>query len=205
MMIFKLRNARLNSSGLTLLEMLVVLVLISLISVLLLQSLSFILQLRSRLLDHLSDLQRGAIQEAWFRSTTAGIVTDYHDGQNIFQGQEREFSGLTLAPLEANYGALLPFAWQLHFDGETTTLRYRKSDGESWDVASWKGDLGTFRYLDTQGKWHSQWPPQFFTQTPPQIPRAILLEAQRRQTQMTWMVSLTDRDIARYDIRKDGW
>lgn len=200
-MIFKARRTTFNLHGFTLLEMLVVLVLVSLISTLLLQSLSYILQLRSRLLVHLDDLQYGAVQEAWFRSTTAGIITDYYDGKNIFQGTEREFSGLTLNPLEANTGALSPFAWQLQSEGGKTVLRYRKSDGEYWEVASWSGERGTFRYMDTQGKWYTQWPPPFFSQTPPQIPNFILLEAHRRQTAMTWMVQLTDRDIARFDNR----
>ncbi len=200
-MIFKLRHPKYHLHGFTLLEMLVVLVLVSLISTLLLQSLSYILQLRSHLQVHLDDLQHGAIQEAWFRSTTAGIITDYYDGKNIFQGTEREFSGLTLNPLEANLGALSPFAWQLQTEGGRTSLRYRKSDGEYWEVASWTGEPGTFRYMDIQGKWHTQWPPPFFSETPPQIPRFILLEAQRRQTAMTWMVQLADRNIARFDNR----
>jgi general secretion pathway protein J len=153
------------------------------------------------LLIHLDDLQHGAIQEAWFRSTTTGIVTDYYDGKNIFQGQEREFSGLTLSPLEANSGSLSPFAWQLQSEAGRTSLRYRKMDGEYWEVASWTGEPGTFRYMDTEGKWYTQWPPPFFTKTPPQIPSFILLEAQRRQTAMTWIVPLTDRNEARFDNR----
>lgn len=191
-----------SRSGFTLLEVLVVLVIIGLLSTLLLEGFSFVLDLRFRLLTQLQDVQQSALQEYGFRSSTAALVPDYHNGKHLFQGNAHELSGLTLAPLEASIGEVLPFAWQIQHQEGMTTLRYRKSDGDYWEVAHWPGEEGRFLYQDEAGKWYPQWPPQSFTATsPPQLPSLILLQGQRRQTPMTWIVSLTDNNITVSDMR----
>lgn len=188
--------------GFTLLEMLVVLVLVGLLSTLLLQGFFYILHLRAGLLVQLSDLQYGALQEHWFRSTIAATVADYSDGKNIFRGNEHEFSGLTMAPLEASIGMLAPYAWELQSQEGRTTLRYRKGEGDYWEVATWLGERGSFRYMDTNGKWYNQWPPQFFSSNiPAQLPTIILLQGQRRQTPITWIVPVMGNKFSPRDSR----
>ncbi len=190
--------------GFTLLEMLVVLILVGFISTLLLQGFSYVLHLRSRFLVQLYDLQQGTLQEHWFRSTTAAIVTDYKGGESMFQGKERELSGLTLSALDTTLGVPTPFAWQMDYSDGMMVLRYQNSQGEKWDVARWLGDEGHFRYMARDGKWHNQWPPQFGT-SPPQIPRLILLLGKRRQTLITWIVKLAEHDATRIDYRVEDW
>lgn len=188
------------SHGFTLLEMLVVLVLVGLISMLLLESFTYILHLRSRFLEQLDDSQRGILQEYWFRSTLAGIITDYEDGQSIFQGQPRELSGLTLAALDMQVGIPTSFAWQLQYTDGITTLRYQNSQGDYWEVAKWSGDSGEFQYMSMEGEWHKQWPPQFGLKAL-QIPKMILFQGQRRQLPINWLVKLSDANYTRYDYR----
>jgi general secretion pathway protein J len=196
------RSHKPTTRGFTLLEMLVVLVLVGLLSTLLLQGFFYILHLRAGLLVQLSDLQYGSLQEHWFRSTTAATVADYGDGKSIFRGNEHEFSGLTIAPLEASIGVLAPYAWELQYKEGMTTLRYRKGDGDYWEVATWLGEHGSFRYMDTSGKWYNQWPPQFFSNNiPAQLPAIILLQGQRRQTPTTWIVQLTGNKLTPKDSR----
>ncbi len=187
--------------GFTLLEMLVVLVLVGFISTLLLQGFSYVLHLRSGVLAQLEDSQQGALQEYWFRSTTAAIVTDYRGGEHVFKGEERQFSGLTIAALDQTTGMQSAFVWQLQYADGVTVLRYRNGKGIDWEVARWLGDFGHFRYLAVDGQWHSQWPPSFGLE-PPQIPTAILLLGQRRQTRFTWIVKLVDHDQERFDYRE---
>ncbi|MDM8558492.1 prepilin-type N-terminal cleavage/methylation domain-containing protein [Candidatus Parabeggiatoa sp. HSG14] len=186
--------------GFTLLEVLVVLILVSVISTLLLEGVFHILQLRSRFVTHIYDLQQGAIIEYWFRSSTAAIVTDYREGEHIFKGDEHQFSGLTLAALDVATGVPTNFTWQLQYDGGVTRLRYQNSKDEYWVVAHWLGDEGYFRYMAKDGEWHDKWPPQFGKE-PPQIPRLILLQGQRRQTPFTWIVKLAEHNRTRIDYR----
>jgi general secretion pathway protein J len=189
-------------SGFTLLEMLVVLIIVSLVSMLLMQLLSYILYLRSQFLTQLGDLQQGEIQYHWFRSSTAAIVTDYVNGKHIFQGKSNEFSGLTLAALDARTGIPTPFTWQLKNEEDTTVLRYQNSRAEYWEVSRWLGKRGSFRYRAADGEWYTQWPPNLGV-TPPQLPEAVLLLGQRRQTLTTWMVKLTEFNLTKIDQRLD--
>ncbi len=195
-------NKWLRLRGFTLLEMLVVLILVAFISTLILQGFAFIFQLRSRFLLQFDDLQQGAVQEHWFRSSTMAIVTDYLEGEHIFKGEEREFSGLTLAALDAMIGVPTPFAWQLKYKEGNMVLSYKNAKDEYWEVAHWLNDAGYFRYMAKNGEWYEQWPPKFGVNQS-QIPRAIFLFGQRRQTPVTWIVNLTDYDVTRRDHRLD--
>ncbi len=195
-----MKNKWSRLQGFTLLEMLVVLILVAFISTLILQGFSFIFQLRSRFLLQLDDLQQGTIQEHWFRSSTAAIVTDYHDGEHIFKGEERELSGLTLVALDAMIGIPTSFAWQLKYEEGNMVLWYKNAKGEYWEVARWINDEGYFRYMAKNGEWYTQWPPKFGANQP-QIPRAIFLFGKQRQTSITWIVNLTDHNITRRDHR----
>ncbi|MDM8564194.1 prepilin-type N-terminal cleavage/methylation domain-containing protein [Candidatus Halobeggiatoa sp. HSG11] len=177
--------------GFTLLEMLVVLVLVSFITVLLLEGFSYVLHLRSSFLNQFENLQRGALQEYWFRSTTAGIIVDYKDGKNVFKGKERQFSGLTLAALDQNIGVPTPFIWKMEYADGMTILRYKNK--KTWDVSHWLGKNGKFRYLDKDGKWHNKWPPKIGLDIP-QIPKVIQFQGQRRNQAITWIVKLSDKD-----------
>ena len=188
--------------GFTLLEMLVVLVLVAFISTLILQGFSFTFQLRSRFLEQLDNLQRGAIQEHWFRSSTAAIVTDYINGEHIFKGKEREFSGLTIVALDAKMGVPMNFVWQLKQVDGIMVLRYQNSKGEYWKVTQWLGEEGYFRYMARNGDWYEQWPPKLGIELP-QIPHAILFLGQRRQEPLTWIVKLAEHDTTKHDYRSN--
>lgn len=189
-------------NGFTLLEMLVVLVLVSLISVLMLQGLAYTLQLRTRFLVVLDDLQTGLLQAYWFRSTTEGLITDYKDGKNVFQGTAETFSGLTLAALDGLPGVPLPFAWEIQQIGEETRLIYRNQHQEVWEIGHWFGVEGEFQYRAGDGKWYTEWPPKFGLE-PPQLPSMIVFNGKRRQTPITWIVKLVDFNKGRVDVRED--
>jgi general secretion pathway protein J len=187
--------------GFTLLEMLVVLVLVGLISTLLLQGFSYVLHLRTRFLIHLENAQQGALKEYWFRGTVAAILADYKNGEHIFQGNERQLTGLTIAPLDNVAGVPSTLTWQLQSADGMTILNYQNSRGESWEVARWQGNEGHFSYRAVDGKWYDQWPPKLGME-PPQLPRLIVLEGIRHQTPFTWVVKMIERDYSRWDVRK---
>jgi general secretion pathway protein J len=182
-----------NVKGFTILEMLVVLVLVSFISALLLEGFSYVLHLRSSFLAQLEDLQRGTLQEYWFRSTTAAIITDYRDGSNIFKGEERKFSGLTLAALDQSIGVPTSFTWKMEYADGIMVLRYQNSNNKTWDISYWFNNEGSFRYMDKAGKWHTNWPPKTGFDIP-QIPRIIQFQGQRRNKPLTWIIKLSEND-----------
>ncbi|MCP4696355.1 MAG: hypothetical protein GY862_05855 [Gammaproteobacteria bacterium] len=187
--------------------MLVVLVLTGLISTLLMEGLTYVLHLRARFLEQLDDLQQGALQEHWFRGTSAALIPDYTDippsQANLFTGQEREFSGLTIAALDAETGLPAPFSWRLLYEGGKTVLQYRNSGGEYWDITHWYEQSGSFLYRAENGEWHKQWPPAFGLEVP-QLPHAIMLSGWRRQEPVTWIVHIPGRKDPKPDYRHLG-
>lgn len=193
-----------RSQGFTLLELLVVLIITTLTTLLLFQGLGFVMQLREQLLNQFEEAHRGQIQEHWFRSSTAAIVPAYEDIPNpaIFKGEANQFKGLTIAGLDADHGVPVEFAWELNTENDVTTLIYRNAQKQGWAVLSWRGDLGKFNYLANDGQWHEQWPPNNFGVQPPQLPRAILFIGKRRETPMTWIVSIHGRERPKLDLRQ---
>lgn len=163
--------------GFTLLEMLVVLILVSMTTGILMQGLHQIFLLQSRFGHELFNSQQGAMYTEWFRRSVNGMMPDYHDGKHPFKGSAREFSGMTLSPLNAATETLVPFMWRLEFDPASgqTQLRYGAGE-ETPTVLSWPGNSGKFVYFDGNNEPHDAWPP--FLGKWPQLPKAIYLENQ---------------------------
>ncbi len=201
-----MRGAR-NNRGLTLLEMLVVLTLVGLFSILLLQGLSFILQLHDGFLRAHDRLHRGSLQSHWFYRSTAGLTVDYsqQEDNHVFKGDPDGFAGLTLAPLQAEAGSLLPFAWRLEKEANQSRLIYRMDEKNTWTIMQWPDTEVFFRYLDKQDAWHENWPPQGFGQQAPQLPVAIMLSRTSDLAPMNWIVRLSDQDKPPMDIRHLLW
>lgn len=179
--------------GFTLLEMLVVLVLVSFISLLLMQGLSFVLQLRTQFVNQIDDLQQGALQEYWFRSTTRSLFPARKETAYVFKGEKTAFSGLTTASLHEPIGMPTAFKWELQPQNDKTILYYYpdwvNQPQEKWQVMEWFGNEGQFQYRDINGTWSDSWPPGKFDFVT-QLPEAILFTAKRRQHQLQWLVSI---------------
>lgn len=192
-----MRTAR----GFTLLEMLVVLVIVALITTLLMESFSFLLQLRGRFLDRLDGYQQASLQQHWFRATSAALVADYGDIPEAFtfRGEERGLQGLTLNALHRDTGVPTRFGWELEYEAGETTLIYRYADG-FWPVLRWSGDGGGFRYLDAEGDWHGQWPPPARPDAP-SLPEIIAFTGQRQQRTFLWLAEISGKKTPRQDYR----
>lgn len=188
--------------GFTLLEVLVVLVIVSLLVTFLFQTLSHVLTTRNTILRQLNTFQQGAIQEFWFRHSTAGLVADYPDIElsHVFKGEATGFTGLTTTALNADPGVPIPFGWSLVEQNNETQLQYQTAT-ETWTVLTWQEAEGRFQYLDNEGEWSDAWPPDKFGLEPPQLPEAILLNAQRGRQPITWLVSMNARRVPKRDGR----
>lgn len=163
--------------GFTLLEMLVVLILTGMITGILMQGLHQVFRLQTHFGWELFNTQQGEMYTEWFRQSVNGLMPDYDDGKNKFKGSQREFSGITLAPLNTAADALMPFVWKLRFDPKSgqTLLQYGSSD-DAPVVLAWRGNSGRFVYFDANNEAHDVWPPLLGKW--PQLPKAVYLENQ---------------------------
>lgn len=165
-----------GSSGFTLVEMLVVLVIVSMTSAVIFQAFDRVYRLQSRFGVELFDAQQGAMSIDWFRQTVQGLLSDYADGANKFSGSAHEFSGLSTNPLSEEYGSTTGIKWRISFDPGTggTQLVYADAAGES-TIAEWQGGAARFIYVDDKLESHENWPPALGMW--PQLPKLIRLEA----------------------------
>lgn len=161
-----------RSTGFTLIEVLVVMIMVTLISGVALQALERAYRLKERFGLELFNVQQGQMATDWYRQSVNGLYPDYRDGANVFHGGEQEFTGLSTNPLSDDYGIVTPIAWKLHSQPQngTTGLSYIENNQETF-ILSWRGNQARFIYLDDTHTAHDRWPPRLglFPQLPTQI------------------------------------
>ena len=170
------RATRSSQGGFTLIEVLVVLIIVGMTSGVLFQALEQAYRLQERFGMELFKAQQGQMAADWYRQTVQGLHPDYPDGQNVFHGEGREFSGLTGNPLSDEYGAPTPVTWKIRSNPQNgiTELVYLEEKRET-QVLTWRGNQARFIYLDEQQTPHDSWPPPLGLST--QLPKQIQLMA----------------------------
>ena len=163
--------------GFTLLEALVVLVITGLASVVLVQGFGLLLSARTSVQDKIVEVDEAVIEQSLFLEPLRGVVPDYAERPNTFQGQPQRLRGLTARPLQGRTGAPVPFSLTIGYDSDTrrTTLIYQEADTPPLVVGSWEGESGAFSYRDLDGEWMNVWPPPGDFQAP-QTPFLIRIE-----------------------------
>ena len=120
----------------------------------------------------LFNVQQGQMAADWYRQTIQGLLPDFADGKNIFQGKDKEFSGLTSNALSGEYGAPTPITWKIRSNQKDNAIEliYTERRQESI-ILAWRSDEARFIYLDEEQVAYDSWPPPLgqFTQLPKQI------------------------------------
>ena len=144
--------------GLTLLELLTVLVLAVLLGTLVVQGTGFFLG-RYRTVGHAGrESLRMLLQQHWFVSTVEGMVPSLR-GRRRFRGEETSFEGTTLRPLATRPGLPVNVRWSIGpHDGRSSTLAYEEERGVEWTVSTLPESNLSFEYADPTGRWHDRWP-----------------------------------------------
>ena len=147
-------------AGLSLLEMLVVLVLASLLATLLVQGLGFFLSSSDTARRYASRAAEAHQQQHWFASSVRSMMP-YLDPRRAFAGDAASFGGITLEPLGSEPGLPREVRWSIGPDGES--LRYAESGASDatdldWTVLRAPGKALRFEYADRAGAWHPSWP-----------------------------------------------
>ncbi|MHB1206448.1 MAG: PulJ/GspJ family protein [Rhodospirillaceae bacterium] len=150
-----------GSAGFTLLETLVVLVITSLVSVVLVQGMGLVLSARTSVENKLVDADQFILQRNILLDPLRGVVPDYPNRPNIFNGQPRQVHGFTVRPLEERLGSPVGFTMVMDYDSgaDETFVTYQEEGAEKLVVARWPGNIGNFYYRDRAGEWAQSWPP----------------------------------------------
>ena len=143
--------------GLTLLEMLAVLVLVSLLGTLLIQGAGFFLGKYAMAKRVHRGAAAAALRQHWFISTVQAMVPSRLAARR-FAGDASSFEGVTLQALAAEPGLPVRARWSIDLDGASEIVVYSQEGGEPWTVLAADGGGLAFQYADEAGRWHDHWP-----------------------------------------------
>ena len=163
--------------GLTLIEMLVVLVLVSLLGALLVQGAGFFLGKYATVKRVHRDASLATLRQHWFISTVQAMVPSRVETRR-FAGDTASFEGVTLQALAAEPGLPVRAGWSIEADGAAEAVVYSQEDGVSWTVLASEREGLAFQYADAAGEWHEHWPvagADDANPPPERIPRMVRL------------------------------
>ncbi len=177
--------ARRAQQGLTLIEMLVVLVLVSLLGTLLIQGTGYFLGRYAQVTRVHRDASLAALRQHWFVSTVRTMVPSRVETRQ-FTGDGTAFEGTTLQPLAAESGLPVRVRWSISGDRDGDSVVYTEDGGEPWTVlTSGEGEL-SFEYADATGAWQDQW--RAASDARERIPRTVRLVSTEGGT--VWLARL---------------
>ncbi|MBT73301.1 MAG: hypothetical protein CMQ15_14910 [Gammaproteobacteria bacterium] len=174
------RNPAKRQNGITLLEVLVVIVLTGMISTILLQTIGFSLASYQRSRVFQQQYQAQTLGLNWFRASIENMMAS-HDPEFAFLGSENSIEGYSLAPVFSKPGSLVRAEWTIRGGNDKQDLWYQENEGELMLVASWNADQAFFKYRHRRSQWLNQWPVEQVR--PGTLPWRIELTIQDRSSQ----------------------
>lgn len=194
-----------HQRGMTLLELLVVMVLLAVISTLLMQGLSVTLSTYEKIQRRQYEGVPRMLASSWFVQSVAAMEARL-DVDSQFKGNASSMSGMSHSALVSRNGQILPVTWRINQmpDGRVS-LQYEQP-GIAWTLAKWPaGTKAQFLYRDHDGTPQRLWPPseKLASLVPDgRVPSAVLLEVTApSHPPLRWYVSLTGRRLPRMDYR----
>ena len=160
-----------KTSGFTLMEMLVTLVLISFATMLMFQMLGSYRIANDRVRGQAGNIDRHALFQEWFRDSVHGL---YAAPKLHFVGDPAQFSATTLNPLYAPEGSPTPIEWSLRADDEgVAEIVYAEDGREQWHLPLQGGGEVEFAYFDADWRETDTWPPKLGKVSPEALPAVV--------------------------------
>ena len=181
-------------SGLTLLEMMVVLLIASMAVTLGFQSLGQWQRANAAIAEVSGASQQVTLTEAWLEGSLRSLIP-LKDAP--FKGDARQLSGVAVQPVQSHQGGATEVQWQIQRDGNGVRLFLQEPDKPLFLPLPNVTDAA-FAYLDAEGKTHDQWPPALGLHD--HLPTAILLtQTLDNGYQRLWVAHITGALNPRFD------
>jgi len=163
-------EGRERERGLTMLEMIVVLLIASLAITLAFQSLGQWQRARAAISNISGAIQEEFLTERWLESSLRSLIALQ---DRVFAGTATRLNGVAIQPVLAHQGGDAVVEWSLLDGGEHIVLHLIEN-GQSLSLPLPGVVAARFRYQDKDGGFHSQWPPALGLHDP--LPELIALE-----------------------------
>jgi len=155
--------------GLTLLEMVVVLLIASLAITLAFQSLGQWQRARAAVSSISGLIQQDFLTERWLDSSLRSLVPLQ---DQPFSGTATQLKGVSFQPVQFHQGGNMPVVWSLRDDGGQVYLNLDEN-GQVLALPLPDVVAASFRYQDQDGAFYNQWPPALGLHE--QLPALIVL------------------------------
>lgn len=155
--------------GLTLLEMMVVLLIASMAITLGFQSLSLWQRANAAISNVSGNNQQMTLTESWLKSSLGSLIPLK---ELPFEGDATRLKGVTVQAVQSHQGGATDIQWNI--DEKTAVKQLQLDEDGAVIQLPLPGAISvSFSYLDKTGKSHSQWPPKLGLHD--QLPAAIML------------------------------
>ncbi|WP_433853558.1 PulJ/GspJ family protein [Stenotrophomonas nitritireducens] len=183
-----------RQDGLTLLEMLVVLLIASMAISLGYQSLGQWQRANAAISSISGATQQATLTEYWFESSLRSLIPL----QEVeFQGARDRLSGIATQPTQSHQGGATGTEWSTRHEGANQFLTLVE-DGKQLDLPLPGVVSATFGYLDKEGRTHDQWPPKLGLHD--HLPAVILLRQEMDDgTQRIWAANIAGAHNPRFN------
>ena len=181
--------------GLTLIEMLVVLVLVSLLGTLLIQGAGFFLGKYEVVKRVHREASVAELRQHWFVSTLQAMVPSKLEVRR-FDGDESSIQGVTLQALAAEPGLPVRVRWSIEGDGGSLAVVYTEEGAEPWTVLRAGDGALAFQYADSVRQWHERWP--LADDSRERIPRMVRLISEGGRTRWLARLDLYPEPVPNY-------
>lgn len=158
-----------RQTGLTLLEMMVVLMIAGMALALGFQSLGQWHRAEATLDRVGRGASESALTEAWWRASVRALSAQ---ADAPIKGDAQRLSGLTTSPVLGNPG-ITPTLWALSTSAAAGTLLTLTEQGQTLELPLPEASKAEFRYLDASGTLRRRWPPELGAQEA--LPAAVAL------------------------------
>ena len=195
--------------GMTLLELLVVMVILAMVSALLVQGMGSALITYERVQRQQQQSMQPTLAYSWLQQTLSSVQAELDEPRH-FIGNNIQLSGYTHQPLVGQSGQVSSFSWRF-ITGEQDELQLWYSQPKvqgtdiNWKVLNWPaGTTGQFVYFTGNGETVPDWPLVSEGQalSDGRIPHALFMEIIiPHQPPQRWYVQLPGRTFPRNDYR----
>lgn len=177
--------SRRHAAGLTLLEMIVVLMISGMALAIGFQALGQWQRAQASIGALGSEVRENTLTQHWLRDSLRGLSPV---SEMPFTGNTTSLTGITLTPVTSGQGGSATVTWNLE-SGQQVLLQLEEN-GQTMQMPLRDAVSAYFTYLDADGTPHAEWPPALGTGQ--HLPAAILLTQERMEPlpPRVWVASI---------------
>lgn len=186
-----------RQGGLTLLEMMVVLLIAGMAITLGFQSLGQWRRANTAISQISGATQQAALTEAWLEESLRSLIPIQ---EQAFKGGPEHLEGVTTQPVQSHQGGATSIVWSIRSEDGVPHLVLKEDEGkdQDLDLPLPGASAARFAYMDEEGRLHAQWPPELGLHA--QLPAVIVLEQDMEDgSQRLWAAAISGARNPRFN------